>query len=501
MKKISILIVVFLLGTIGLLGQESQAKLIERYEVDIKDAGNISNFEVISLKEKGLINVYSEKAPSRSRKWTFKKMDINLNEVSKEEVIVPKRSYFHSSFVTKTHFHALFREGKKGYKIISLELSSMKLKEVSGEFPGKVTFGNMKVIGENVVLDTRTRKEAFLTLINWSIGKTRVLPIKIQGVKTKRIYFQNFQVLEDESELFVFVTAKAEKKTDTYVIQLDRKGNKRDFFCLTKKYENVISDISVSKVADNEYIYTGTYSKYSSVVSSGLFMGKSKGSSVDFIESYNFLKLNNFLSYLSVRKQKRIEKKKKRKERKGKELSYNYRIACHNILKKGDKYILVGEAYYPTYRTETTTDANGNTTTRTIFDGYQYTHAVVAGFDENGGLIWDNTFPLYPSYKPFYVKKFISISEANDKEVQMVFSAGRSIHMKSINNFNGKTIEDKKSEIINTGDEDDKLRRSSAETDYWYERNFVTYGYQKIKNKSGSKKRKRKVYYINKIQY
>lgn len=83
----------------------------------------------------------------------------------------------------------------------------------------------------------------------------------------------------------------------------------------------------------------------------------------------------------------------------------------------------------------------------------------------------------------------------------MVFSAGRTIHMKSINNFNGKTIEDKKSEIINTGDEDDKLRRSSAETDYWYERNFVTYGYQKIKNKSGSKKRKRKVYYINKIQY
>ena len=87
------------------------------------------------------------------------------------------------------------------------------------------------------------------------------------------------------------------------------------------------------------------------------------------------------------------------------------------------------------------------------------------------------------------------------KKYKWFFSAGRDIHMKSINNFNGKTLKDKKSEIINTGDEDDNLRRSTSETNYWYARNFITYGYQKIKNKSKGKKKKRRVYYINKVQY
>ena len=421
MKRFYGVLLSILITTGVTFGQKEEAELIERYEIDEKEM-SINNFEVISLKEKGIINIYSEKAPSRSRKWTFKKMSVNLSEVSKKEVIVSKKFYFHSSFVTKTHFHALFRGQMKKYKVISLELSSMRLKEVEGEFPTwGVRFSKMKVIGENAIIDTKSRKGAFLTLINWSTGRTKVIPISIKGANNKRINFQNFQIVGDESELFVFVSARVEGKMNTYAILIDRKGKQKDLFCLTKEYENVISDISVSRMGNDEYIYTGTYSKRSSLISNGLFIGRSNGSDMDFIESYNFLKLNKFLSYLPARKQKRIEKKQKRKEKRGKELSFNYNIACHDIIKKGDRYIMVGEAYYPTYRAETTTDANGNTRTRQVFDGYQYTHAVVAGFDKDGGLIWDNTFKLFPSYKPFYVKKFISISKADDEEVQMVF--------------------------------------------------------------------------------
>jgi hypothetical protein len=108
---------------------------------------------------------------------------------------------------------------------------------------------------------------------------------------------------------------------------------------------------------------------------------------------------------------------------------------------------------------------------------------------------------MYPSYKPYYIKKFISISEANDKEISMIFSSGSAIYMKTLDNFNGKTTKEENTDIIVSGDEDDVARWSTSETDYWYDRSFVTYGYQKIKNKSGKKKRKRKVYYINKIEY
>lgn len=488
------------MATVSVNAQESRTTLIERIELDIDDE-DVSNFEVISLADKGLINVYSQRN-SDGRAWTFKKLDINLTEVAKEEIVISKKYRFASSFVTKTHFHAMFRYKTKGFKIVSLDLESMKVKEVDSELPKAFAMEKMVVIGENAVIDTKTRKEAFLTLINWSTGKSKIIPIKVKGANAKRIFFQNFQVLSDQSELFAFVTARAESKTDTYVIRVDKNGNKKEMFCLSEKYDKVISDISVSQMGNDEFIYTGTYSENNATYSNGLFFAKSIGSDVKFIESYNFLSLNKFLEYLPERKQAKIERKQNRKAKRGKEMNINYLIASHDIIKKGDKYIMLGEAYYPTYRTETRTDANGNVTYSQVFDGYYYTHAVVAGFDQNGGLVWDNSFELRPSYKPFRVKRFISVSEANDKEVQLVFSAGKSIFSKTIDNFNGKTIDEKEAEIVSTGDEEDKLTwAASAETDYWYERNFITYGYQKIKNKSGDQKRKRKVYYINKIQY
>lgn len=489
----------------SLFGQNGQAKLVERYEFDMKEEGeNISNFAVYTLKNKGLINVYSHMESNRNTVWVFKMMDKNLKVKKEESIEISRKLYFQSKYTTKTHLHVLFRTKKKDYMVISLNLSTMKLTEVEGEFPAKVYFNKMKVIGDYAVLDTKSKREVFLSLINWKTGRTKIIPININGVKPKRIFFENFQVLEGEKELFAFISARIDKKVETFALKLDHRGNKKEMFSLTKKYENVVSGISVSKIGDGEYIYTGTYSKKNSSVSNGLFIGKSTNGKVNFIESYNFLELNNFLTYLPAKKQKRIEKKKKRKARRGKELTYNYLIACHDIIKKGDKYILLGEAYFPTYRSEArTTYVNGqaSTTYVQVFDGYRYTHAVIIGFDKEGKLVWDNTFKMYPSYKPYYVKKFISISEANDKEISMIFSSGSAIYMKTLDNFNGKTTKEENTDVIVSEDEEDVARWSTSETDYWYDRSFVTYGYQKIKNKSGKKKRKRKVYYINKIEY
>ena len=489
----------------SLFGQNGQAKLVERYEFDMKEQGeNISNFAVYTLKDKGLINVYSHKGSNKNTVWVFKMMDQNLKVKKEESIEISRKLYFQSKYTTKTHLHVLFRTRKKDYMVVSLNLATMKLTEVEGEFPAKVYFSKMKVIGDYAVLDTKSKREAFLSLINWKTGRTKIIPVNINGAKAKRIGFENFQVLDGEKELFAFISTRIDKKAETFALRIDDRGNKKEMFSLTKKYENVVSGISVSKIGDGEYIYTGTYSKKSSAVSNGLFIGKSTNGKIQFMESYNFLELNNFLTYLPAKKQKRIEKKKKRKAKRGKELSYNYLIACHDIIKKGDKYILLGEAYYPTYRTETrTTYVNGqaSTTTVQVFDGYRYTHAVIIGFDKEGKLVWDNTFRMYPAYKPYYVKKFISISEANDKEISMIFSSGSTIHMKTLDNFNGKTTKEENSDIIVTEDEADRARWSTSESDYWYGNTFVTYGYQKIKNKSGKKKRKRKVYYINKIEY
>ncbi|MDB4196116.1 hypothetical protein N9651_04010, partial [Flavobacteriales bacterium] len=86
MKKIFLLGALLFAITALTNAQESRTTLVERVELDIKDEA-VSNFEVISLAEKGLINVYSQRE-SKGRKWTFKKMDINLTEVAKKEIVI-----------------------------------------------------------------------------------------------------------------------------------------------------------------------------------------------------------------------------------------------------------------------------------------------------------------------------------------------------------------------------------------------------------------------------
>jgi len=123
----------------SLFGQNGQAKLVERYEFDMKEEGeNIFNFAVYTLKNKALINVYSHMGSNRNTVWVFKMMDKNLKVKKEESIEISRKLYFQSKYTTKTHLHVLFRTKKKDYMVISLNLSTMKLTEVEGEFPAKV---------------------------------------------------------------------------------------------------------------------------------------------------------------------------------------------------------------------------------------------------------------------------------------------------------------------------------------------------------------------------
>ncbi len=88
----------------------------------------------------------------------------------------------------------------------------------------------------------------------------------------------------------------------------------------------------------------------------------------------------------------------------GKEYSLKYLMASHHVMTDGTDYFYLGEAFYPTY----TTTRVGNMVT-TVFNGYAYTHAVLAKFNEQGELIWDNCFKMELGNRPMYVKRLKSL--------------------------------------------------------------------------------------------
>ena len=173
-----------------------------------------------------------------------------------------------------------------------------------------------------------------------------------------------------------------------------------------------------------------------------------------------------------------------------------------------DSYLFIGEAYYATYRQvpyTTYVQINGRSTPQTNFrqefDGYQYTHAVISKYDKDGKLLWDTTFELFQAYKPYYEKKFIRVAENSEQGLQLAFSSRNKLVSKFINP-EGEVSNEQQTDEIETGYDGDKSRWSNSNLSYWYDDYFLAYGSQKIKNKKDkSVEKKRRVFFINKVQY
>ncbi|MEM9823167.1 MAG: hypothetical protein AAF985_18955, partial [Bacteroidota bacterium] len=197
-------------------------------------------------------------------------------------------------------------------------------------------------------------------------------------------------------------------------------------------------------------------------------------------------------------------KKKKRKKSKGKELGINYRILHHNVIELKDGYLFVGEVYFPKYRSEANPSYSmkrGGSPSNKVFDGYQYTHGVIAKFSNEGALLWDRNFDLYQTDRVYYLKRFIRVSGLDDRGVKIAYAFNNRIVSKYIS-YNGDILLDTASEEIETGFDGDQIKWSFSNLSYWYDDYFLVQGEQKIKNKKDkSAKRKRRVLFLNKVKY
>lgn len=502
MKNILIPVLLSLIGFTGV----SQVSYHNRIEIELND-GYIGESLTEFGEEGFMILSRSKKDVKNMFEWRYEQYDTDLEHVNQKTILLNKSFYKDESFDTETFSHTLYRDKKGNYSIVSVEAFTMEVTQVNGALPGKTILSDMAILEDFAIFIGKMSKESFLVAINWKTGKLDIVPIEIQGYKQKQIYVSRFQVLKEAQEVFAYVKVQVSKKvSELYVVRLNDEGEREDMFKLESETgENLIS-ISASKVDEDQYVFTGSYSTISTISSEGIFFMERLNGKTTFMNFFKYTDLDDFLSYLSDKSQQKIEKKKQKKEKKGKELKISYNLANHEIIKVEDGYIFLGEAFYPTYRTETytTTDANGRTTThtRSVFDGYQYTHAVIVKFSEEGEILWDKTFEMWASYKPYYVKRFISISERNEGSMDMVFANRSYIVSKSIEYDEGLIEEGKENKKIETIHSGDDAKYSVSNIDYWYDNYFIAYGTQVIKNTSGqASKKKRKIYFISKVEY
>ncbi len=116
------------------------------------------------------------------------------------------------------------------------------------------------------------------------------------------------------------------------------------------------------------------------------------------------------------------------------------------------------------------------------------------GFDQNGKLLWDNSFEIN-DVRTFTLEQFVKLEVQKDR-IALLYLFENELRSKIIQDdqvLEGKTFEPirtKTDEIVK------KEETALSKLDYWYQDFFYAYGIQEITNPGTGKRR---VFFINKI--
>lgn len=331
----------------------------------------------------------------------------------------------------------------------------------------------------------------------------------------------------DRSEL---LQVRPDYKNNRLVVLMQVRDNDKTYSIATKSYDrdgNLISDIKLKNKGRNSLLngmtgflnngntlVMGTYGTRMSDYSRGLYLGRLSNEEQLSLDYFNYGELNNFFDYMKEKRQERVKERIRRRKTKGKKIKFNYRVMLHDVIETDDQFILLGEAFYVRYSSQpnqryssayssrTPLAWRGNPYTNPMsFSGFQYTHAVVMGFDKQGNKLWDNSFEIN-DVEMLNLEQVVNATVEGNRVV-LLYLFENVIRSKIIEGnevVEGKTFNDLRLKF-----EDDVAQKTDSELtglSHWYGQNFYAFGVQKIKNlRNEGVKLNREVFFINKVRY
>ncbi len=477
----------------------AQATQELRTEIKVRES-SISKVEPIG--NKGIIT-YGYKSNKKQLILELVTYDTNFKETFSTEIEIPKKHYF-KSVINRDNSEQVFfvTASKKDLTLVRYDVltnnTQSKTFSLKKGFICKEAYEMYDII---YIIGTIKNIPTILAINRFSFALDY---ITIPGENKKR-FINSYHADEMNSKLAVFYRdGKDMKSSEMYLVFIDKKGNiENNPILLQRDPKYTIIDGKITWITENDFVISGTYGLDKSKMARGIYFSKWSNQEMQHISYQSFSDLENYFKYLSQKAEKRVEKSIKRKKEKGKEDFVKSLIATHPVVKFNDKYIYIGESYYPTYRTESyTTMVNGSsvTQTRSVFDGFQYTHGVIIAFDENGNKIYDHCFEINLNFKPFTVITNIRVNRDQTGKIKLIYSSGNKIRTAEIGD--DKVIE-KSHGILLTENENEKIKWTALTTSkYWYDNYFIIYGKQKIKDKTPEAEEKRRiVFFLSKVGF
>ncbi len=341
-----------------------------------------------------------------------------------------------------------------------------------------------------------------------TLQKSKVLP----GFFNEPGELTQMKVTEDGS-IDIIVSAKNyEKRNSLWIRNYNAEGELIKTTVLeSREKRNLIFGRSI-KMPNNEQVVAGVYGR-NTEYSRGIFVATISSYGEYTIRYYNFADLQNFFHYLRANQERRIKNRIERRRVKGKNTKFNYRLLVQELIPYKDQFVMLGEAFYPRYIYQSRPGGSFNNNfgqsytsgtgyrTDYVFDGYQYTHAVVIGFDAGGKVRWDNSFEIN-DVKSFQLEQFVKIAPGDD-HIDLIYLFENLIRTKVIKD--NQVVEGKSSNELKLFSDLGVITKEDAKTnhlDYWYDKHLIASGVQTIrKSKERREEPYKKVFFINKIRY
>lgn len=453
--------------------------------------------EVIALPDSSLLVYHkSSNAWQTKASFHFTKYNSQLEQVWSDTASLSPDSYYIRSYTEQPYTYLVFgADDQQEYTFVQLHNATGQLAHKRYEldpldaiYEYQVLLGNFFVIGRN----KKDQKQLMLYL-NPADGHVKPLP-SVYGDESS---FSDLLTDPEYNRVDAVITESNGRISRLQVKSFDTKGKLLNNYFILQKEDKSLLNAEVTPGDSTQKLLIGTYGTRDLRYNQGFFTAPLGATAIADGEFYNMLQLKNFLKYMKPRREERTRRRETKRLKMGRTPRYHYRLLLHDLITTPTGYVLAAEAYYPQYSSNTRNMGIDRTITLgQLQDGYKRTHAIALGFDKNGVLLWDNTFPLV-GVSTYELTHAVEVQSLPDGRVLMAYPRDNTIiyHLMDEDKYDREETE---LELL-TYEEDEKvIDTDQAGIIRWYGNSMAAYGFQRIKPKNGDN---RMVFYINKLTF
>jgi hypothetical protein len=343
------------------------------------------------------------------------------------------------------------------------------------------------VVGSDLWFPAASRKTEFIYRIQPETGKIDLVNIQspVYKVSTQILTIQDFG--KGEVAVSFIEGYKRRRLLEVSIYNDSGRIIKPSLMgTLIEDQRRLLRDAKVTRLDSNDYSITGMFSKNaSSAVNKGVFFARYSQDKVRYLSFFNYEDFEHFNDYKDRSIWQKIYNIEDRFVNNFIRLNRwsNARMAVqHDAVLTENGLVFIAEYYYPTYTQQLTATGlvmGTRNATRTVFDGYQYTHAMAVGISPMGQKQFDACIPIFASYKPFIPITFLKVSREGSK-VKMVQTSGKRVYTAVIRNMETKYYD---WTVTHNIPENERESWTMSNAVWWYDNKYFILERQRTREK------------------